>query len=170
MPQTESIDKQGMETLYHEHHGWLFAWLRRKLGCSHHAADLVQDTYLRLIVSDRLPNPSQERPFLMQVAKGLLVDRYRRQQLEQRYLEALANLPESLSPSCEEKASALQLLWLLDKALNSLPSIIRNTFLLSQFDGLKYKEIAKELNIAESTVRKYMLKATEKCWSVFVED
>lgn len=35
--------------LYTDHHTWLHGWLRRKLGCSHRAADLAHDTFLRLL-------------------------------------------------------------------------------------------------------------------------
>jgi len=38
-----------LTTLYSEHHGWLFAWLRGKLGNRTEAADLAQDTFLRLL-------------------------------------------------------------------------------------------------------------------------
>ena len=30
--------------LYADHHGWLSGWLRSRVGCSHTAADLAQDT------------------------------------------------------------------------------------------------------------------------------
>lgn len=35
--------------LYSEHHSWLFTWLRRKLGCTHNAADVAQDTFARIL-------------------------------------------------------------------------------------------------------------------------
>lgn len=38
-----------VEGLYHAHHNWLTGWLRRRLGCPHSAADLAQDTYMRLL-------------------------------------------------------------------------------------------------------------------------
>lgn len=68
--------------LYLEHHSWLEGWLRQKLGCVYDAADLTQDTYVRIITSGRLPRPEQSRPFLIQVAKGLAIDLRRRRGLE----------------------------------------------------------------------------------------
>lgn len=38
-----------VHTLYSHHHGWLQAWLRRRLGCADDAADLAQDTFMRLL-------------------------------------------------------------------------------------------------------------------------
>ena len=36
-------------TLYSTHHGWLHNWLRAKLGNSFDAADLAQDTFIRVL-------------------------------------------------------------------------------------------------------------------------
>ncbi len=151
--------------LYSEHHGWLQGWLRRKLNCSHQAADLAQDTFLRLLVSGRLPEPAFSRAYLTQIAKGLMVDQFRRRQLEQAWLEALAQLPEAHAPSPESRALVIETLVTIDAALQRLPSLVRETFLLSQFDGLTYRSIAERLGIAQATVRKYMLKATLACYA-----
>ncbi|MFL9609593.1 sigma factor [Methylobacillus sp. Pita2] len=42
--------------LYSSHHGWLYAWLRKKLGCQHIAADLAHDTFVRLMVAGKARN------------------------------------------------------------------------------------------------------------------
>ncbi|WP_350649943.1 sigma factor, partial [Pseudomonas sp. HY13-MNA-CIBAN-0226] len=38
-----------VEVLYNDHHHWLTGWLRRKLGCPDNAADLAQDTFIRVL-------------------------------------------------------------------------------------------------------------------------
>jgi RNA polymerase sigma-70 factor (ECF subfamily) len=162
--------QQQVRVLYGEHHGWLQAWLRRRLGCAHHAADLAHDTYLRVLVSGRTPPPGQARPHLMQIAKGLVIDRHRRQLVERAYLDALAAMPEVLAPSPEQRAAAIESLLLLDAALAALPAAVREVFLLSQFDGLTYAEIAARQGIAVATVRKYMLKAGEACFLALDHD
>ena len=151
--------------LYSDHHGWLQGWLRRRLGCSHQAADLAQDTFVRLIVSGRLPAPDSSRAYLTQIAKGLMVDLYRRRQLEQAYLDALSHLPEPQVPSAEERALVVETLLRIDALLRQLPAPVREAFLLSQFDGLTYSEIATRLAISPATVRKYMLKAATACYA-----
>lgn len=82
-----SIKQQGrsdvpFDALYHNHHSWLRRWLSAKLGCSHTAADLAHDTYLRILARGTTPAPEQSRRFLTQVAKGLVVDHYRRRRIE----------------------------------------------------------------------------------------
>ena len=56
-----------MATLYGEHHSWLVGWLRRKLSGSDHAADLAQDTFVRVLSAQRpamLLEPRAYRPSL----------------------------------------------------------------------------------------------------------
>ena len=40
-----------LHTLYSDHHHWLTGWLRRRLGCPQNAADLAQDTFVKVLVS-----------------------------------------------------------------------------------------------------------------------
>ena len=154
---------QDLQTLYGENHGWLQGWLRRRLGNAFDAADLAQDTFVRILVSGRVPDTAQSRAHLTQIAKGLVIDLHRRRVLEAAYLDALAVLPDHLAPSPEERALALEALLLLDAALGSLPAKVRETFMLSQFDGLTYSEIAARLDISVGAVRKYMLRAALAC-------
>ena len=85
------------------------------------AADLAHDTYLRILSSGRMPEPQQSRQHLAQIAKGLVIDLYRRRQIEAAYLDALARLPQPLAPSAEDCAAAVQALVDIDAVLNGLP-------------------------------------------------
>lgn len=155
--------QQQLHHLYSDHHGWLKAWLRKKMSCQHTAADLAQDTFVRLIVSDKRPLPEQSRAYLAQIAKGLMIDLYRRQRLELAYQEWLLQLPIVETPSPEQQAIVLQTLVQFDKVLDQLPVKVRETFILSRFEHLTYSEIADRLGISMAAVRKYMLKATQTC-------
>lgn len=152
-----------LETLYCEHHGWLHAWLRRRLGGAADAADLAHDTYVRIMVSGRTPPAGESRAHLTQIAKGLVVDLHRRRLLEASYLEALAQLPPSLAPSPEEHSLIIEALLRIDSVLDRLSAPVRETFLLSQLDGLTYSAIAVRLRISVGAVRKRMLVAARAC-------
>ena len=149
--------------LYCDHHGWLKGWLRKRLGNSCDAADLAQDTFVRVIKARNALEIREPRPYLSMVAKGLLVDLFRRRSLEQAWLEALANVPQVEQPSLEEQAILLQALLQIDRMLQGLGAKVRQTFILSQFDGLTYPQIAERLNISVRSVNNYMVKAMEHC-------
>ncbi|MNH11856.1 putative RNA polymerase sigma factor FecI [compost metagenome] len=93
----------------------------------------------------------------------MLIDLFRRRSLEQAYLETLAALPQAQHPSLEEQAIMLQALVEIDRLLQGLGPKVRQVFMLSQFDGLTYPQIAEQLNISVRSVNNYMAKAMEHC-------
>lgn len=151
-------------TLYSDHHGWLHGWLQRRLGNAWDAADLTQDTFLRVLGRQLAGN--EPRALLTHIAKGLVVDRWRRQEVEKAYLQALAQVPEALAPSAESRWLILETLCRLEAMLQSLPALTRQAFLLSQLDGLTYGAIAEQLGISLITVKRHMRTAFIACLSL----
>ncbi|MBC3363225.1 sigma-70 family RNA polymerase sigma factor [Pseudomonas sp. SWRI154] len=153
-----------IEVLYIAHNNWLNGWLRRRLGCPESAADLAQDTFIQVMAA-RDPQPILEpRAFLTTIAKRVLFNHYRRQDLERAYLDALAQLPEQVAPSEEDRAIILQTLLELDQLLDGLPHAVKRAFLLAQVDGLTYNEIARKLGISLATVKRHLNKAAMRCY------
>lgn len=152
--------------LYRDHHGWLSGWLRRRLGDRERAADVAQDTFLRLMVTRRMPELGEGRRYLAQIARNLVVDQWRRQRIEQAYLESLSALPEPETPSLETRAMVIETLMQIDAMLDDMPTKVREAFLLSQFEGLTYPQIAERLQVSVSSVQKYMLRAIAACYQV----
>jgi RNA polymerase sigma factor (sigma-70 family) len=152
--------------LYLDHHGWLLGWLSRKVGCSAQAADLTQDTFVRVMLKPELEALREPRAFLATVANGILVNWYRRQTLERAYLEALAQLPEPEAISPEQRMAFLETLYEIDAALDSLPNKVKHAFLLSQIEGRRYAEIAQLLEVSEITVKRYMKQAFRLCLEI----
>ena len=149
--------------LYQSNHAWLYDWLRKRLGCADNAADLAQDTFARILASRRVLEAREPRAYLTTVAKGLLINWYRRQSLERAYLDALADLPEELAPSLEQRLIILETLHEIDALLANLPEPVRRAFLLSQIDGLTYPAIAEVLGVSLGSVKRYMQQAFRQC-------
>lgn len=149
--------------LYRQQHSWLHNWLRRRLNCSQSAADLAQDTFMRLLAKEQVPQLHAPRTFLAKVAQSVLSNHYRRQKLERAYFEALAAMPEQVAPSLETQAILLETLVALDAALEGLERPVREAFLWSQVDGLSHGEIAERLDVSITTVKRYIVKAGAMC-------
>ena len=49
MSSDHPLDHAAIGQLYHAHHAWLRGWLSRRTGCREHAADLAQETFVRLL-------------------------------------------------------------------------------------------------------------------------
>ncbi|WGJ89653.1 sigma-70 family RNA polymerase sigma factor [Achromobacter mucicolens] len=166
IPSADNVTK-----LYREHHGWLSAWLRKKLGSSFDAADLAHDTFVRLMAGRRREDCGAEpRALLAHIAKGLVADHWRRRSVEDAYLAAVAQVPPAEAPSPEAHALILETLHAIDAALHSLPSRTREVFLLSQFDGMRYDEIARQLRVSLSTVKRHMQAAFAACLIAYQAD
>lgn len=146
-----------VQTLYTGHHGWLLQRLQARLRNRADAQDLAADTFVCVLGGatpvDTLREP---RAFLSTIAKRLLFSHWRRRDLEQACLDALAAQPEPLMPSPEEQALLQETLAHVANALDGLPLAAQQAFLLSQLDGLGYEAIAARLGLSHSTVRRHM--------------
>lgn len=156
---------ESIGTLYADHHPWLRAWLRKKLGCVDQAADLAQDTFLRVLSSQQPPPLLNEpRAFLTTIAQRVLSNHWRRQKLEQAYLEALKLAPHQFELSPEERTILLESLIELDNLLDGLPPVVKRAFLLTQLDGLSHAETAEALGISVRSVKRHIVKAGHQCY------
>lgn len=154
-----------LDDLYKGYHGWLLVWLRRRLDCPHNAADMAQDTFIRLLTAGAYVAPREPRAFLATVARRLLVDRSRRQKLEDAYREALLQCVEHMeqAPSPEQILFAVQTLERLARALQGLRPKVREAFMLRHLEGMSHQQIAERLQVSTKSVQKYLVDALLAC-------
>ncbi len=164
MSAAETTSHRDVRTLYSSHHGWLHDWLRRKLGNAFDAADLAHDTFIRIIAARRaLDLHTEPRALLTHIAKGLVVDHWRRQEVERAYRDAIAYLREPEVPSAETRHLILEALYRIEVMLREMPAQTREIFLAAQFEGLGYREIATRHGVSLATVKRHMRKAFLAC-------
>ncbi|MCG8909188.1 sigma-70 family RNA polymerase sigma factor [Pseudomonas sp. DP-17] len=161
MPSTFDV-----QSLYSDHHGWLHNWLRGRLGNAADAADLAQDTFLRVLLRPERVELHTPRAFLRTVARGLVVDHWRRQELERAYLDSIAHLPEAQVPSAEDRHNILQLLENIARLLDGLKPKVRRAFLLAQCEGMPHARIAEELGVSVRSVERYIAQALFHCYQL----
>jgi len=153
-----------VESLYCSHHRWLQGWLRRRLGDSCDAADLAHDAFVRLMQAPRsFGSDLAARAYLRTTASNLCVDLWRRRQIEQAWLDALAARAEAVAPSAEHQAIVLQALQEIDAMLRSLPAKAARAFMLAVAGDMTHKEVAAELGVSTRTVTTYVAQAMLHC-------
>ncbi|AXA79053.1 RNA polymerase subunit sigma [Achromobacter xylosoxidans] len=152
-----------LEALYCDHHSWLVGMLRRKLGNGDSAADLAQDTFLRVLANRNIDAILRPREYLATIARGLVTDAYRRQAIERAYLETLAARPEPVAISPETRAILLETVLAIDRMLDQLGPRTREIFLLAQFEELTYAQVGSRLGVSVTTVKKHMVRALTQC-------
>ena len=159
--------------LYAEHHPWLLSWLRRKLGCPHHAADLTHDTFVRVLGAldnGLLANAQtmrEPRAYLTTTASRLVTDAARRREIERAYLETLVIVQphESEMPSPEHMVQLFQTLHRIALMLEGLPTKVRQAFLMFRLEEQPQDQIARELGVSTSMVKKYVAQAMVHCYA-----
>jgi len=129
-----------VQTLYSHHHGWLNSWLRQRLGNAADAADLAQDTFVRLLQKTERLELKAPRAFLRTIARGLVIDHWRRAEIKRAYLETIARMLEGLKPK------------------------VRQAFLLAQCEELTHKQIAEQMGLSLRTVERYVAQALYHCY------
>lgn len=166
MSSGEPAFQSAISALYSEHHSWLFGWLRRKLGCAHNAADLAQDTFVRILnARESVATLREPRAFLSTTARRLIIDQSRRKKIENAYLQELALTAQALEgfQSPEQILTTLEALEQIAFILEGMHEKARQAFVLYYLDGMTQCEIARQLGLSDRTVRKYLIQALLHC-------
>lgn len=136
----------------------LKALVARRVGCSSAAADIVQDTYVRLAerAGAEIVNPEG---YVRRAAGNLAIDWQRRQ--ANSVIAAIA-VPEHVAcdePSVEHQLDQRARLRRVIELAGELPPRCREVFVLRKLEGLHQDEIAEQLKISPNMVQKHLRKA-----------
>ncbi|HET9449326.1 MAG TPA: RNA polymerase sigma factor [Aggregicoccus sp.] len=168
-------DARAFEALVRRHRGPVFHFILRFTGQRARSEDLLQETWLKVVRSARDYEPKARfTTWLYTIARNLCVDSARKESHRQaQSLEAPAGahgadggrpLGEALpdgGASPERGAHAARLRPLLERALAELPEEQREVFVLREYSGIAFKEIAEVTGVSENTVKSRMRYALE---------
>jgi RNA polymerase sigma-70 factor (ECF subfamily) len=122
--------------------------------------DIVQSVFMKLW-NDRetIEIETSFKSYLLVSVRNRCVDEIRRRDIIREY--QLYVLPGRMNEELKTENDILHadLCDHLEKALHKLPRINREAFVLNRFQGLKYREIARRLNISERKVETCIEKA-----------
>nr|WP_277606552.1 sigma-70 family RNA polymerase sigma factor [Acinetobacter higginsii] len=161
-----------VDQLYRNHRGWLHQWLRQKIGNTEQAADLVQDTFIKLLQTrDELLGIKEPRAYLTSIAKNLLIDQVRRKRIEQAYLDGLSQMEYMLDAvaSPEDQMQIIQALDQLCKALEDVSAKAQQAFILHYLEGYTHKETAERLGVSTKMIQKYLANCLARCYLIRFE-
>jgi RNA polymerase sigma-19 factor, ECF subfamily len=147
----------------------LLRFLLFRLHCPDTAADLAQETYLRLL-SNEQKSPSQSRRALaFSIAGNLVVDHIRKERVRSRFALPPAEndsvLESALNPlpNAENQAITWQDLEQVQCSLNELDEEYRKALFLSTVEGLTYIEIGERMGVSDRIIAKRIAKALKHC-------
>lgn len=164
-PPDHPIDK-----VYRTHHSWLSGWLKKRLNCSEEAADIAQDTFVKLLLKPRtFADLGHARALLVTIAKGLCVDQWRRKRIEQEWRLAMQQTLAQEDELGQDEQAILDTLIVLDQCLSQLPKAVVRAFIGAHLQGFTYLELAEQLNVSERTIKRYVAQALVQCCQVLDE-
>ena len=138
----------------------------RMTGDPHRGEDLAQETFSRLFSRRKDYEPSGRfSTFLWRMALNLCYDELRRikrraeSALEEREDEALQPLYATDDPGPDAALADQERVDAVRRALLALSEPYRVVVVLRHYEGLKFREIAELLDIAEGTVKSRMAEA-----------
>jgi RNA polymerase sigma-70 factor (ECF subfamily) len=118
------------------------------------ASDLAQDVFLRLWEKQIDVDSKTAIRLLYKMAGDMFISKYRRDKLENNYMNSLNNDRDDVSP--EDQLRYKELNSNYTKALATLSEKQRTVFLMARMEGLKYHEIAGRLNLSVKAIEKRM--------------
>jgi RNA polymerase sigma-70 factor (ECF subfamily) len=166
-------DAGAFETLYRRHRGPLFRFMLRALsnsaGHRSTAEEVFQEAWIRVIEArGRYTPQARFTTWLYTIAHNLLVDHWRKKGLTLVQLEDDAPLaaPDNPARQAEARESLARLL----QAIDALPAVQREAFLLHQEAGLTVAEIAAVTGAGEEAAKSRLRYAMAKLKSAVNDD
>lgn len=136
-----------------------FVW--RLLGTTDAEDDIVQDSLIALYLNlDRIDPPENLRPYLFRIVRNRCYDLLRKRRrgemlsLDDEPIEMWVSLNASSSEAGPEEVTDWLLLHLeVQRAIDRLPELQRQTLILYSEENMTYQEIAEAMNCSIGTVK-----------------
>ncbi len=158
MCHSQSIEekRKEFEDLAIQHMESLYSVAMRMTRDATEAQDLAQDTYLRAYrFFDKFEKGTNFKAWLFKILKNIYINKYRKESKAPQMVD-IAGVEASNSLQAEKTPENYIFDRLLDdditNAVDALPEEFREAIMLSDVEGLSYKEIAETLNCPIGTV------------------
>jgi RNA polymerase sigma-70 factor (ECF subfamily) len=149
------------EQLYDQYSGKLYNFILKIAQSSVYLAEeLTQRTFIKVWETKERVTPDKSFfSYLCTIAKNMLLNELEHQTIEFVYQEYFKQHEEIAEYSTEEIVDLRFLEEIIDKLTEQLPPARKQIFILSKKNELSIKEIAQQLNLAETTVQTQLSKA-----------
>lgn len=153
-------DAANIEATYADNHKLLKQLLKRRVGCSDTAEDLVQEAYARVMQQGAFEEIANLPGYLYRVAINLAKDYLREASVRNRENQLPAEDKWiSTQPTPDQIVQAQQELDTMERWIDELPPQCRQIFLLRRVVHLSHAQIAEQLNVSPRTVESQVCKA-----------
>lgn len=146
-----------LSILYRRYSQRIYTYCRKILGDSTTAEDLLQETFVKLFESGRQQRTIENFPaYLMTIARNLCLSQ--RARSKRQFVEVEDFHLSSRDVPYEQR----ELLQLIQASLELLPEDYREAFVLREYNGLSYNEIAEVIGESLDVVKVRIFRAKKK--------
>jgi RNA polymerase sigma factor (sigma-70 family) len=128
--------------------------------------DLAQEVFMRLLRAPHHEDIRSPEAYLFTVANHVIQQHHQKQVTVSAPLEWIEALAGTALDSSEDPAAKVYLhqrLDLLERSLDELPPRVAMAFIMHRLQGAPIERIARELGIAQITVKKHLARALVHC-------
>jgi RNA polymerase sigma-70 factor (ECF subfamily) len=157
---------QTIAKLFEAHNQSLLRYLYFKLGNWEEAQDVAQEAYANLLELENQKVISHLQAYLFRAAHNIAVNRVKQRQIRTHINKVILVSDEEQvveSARFDTITDAQKRLQLVRQIVEELPPKCRMAFLLNKFHNLSYRDIADQMALTESMVRKHVLRAVRYC-------
>lgn len=145
------------EELYDRLSPRVFRYCRRVLGHQELAEDIFQETFIRFYNSLNQERSMTNVPaYVLKIARNLCLN------AKSSKYYGLAPLEELHLPSSDDSYENNELVEIVKSAVECLPLEYREAYVLREYDGMAYPEIAEILDLSEATVKIRIFRARKR--------
>lgn len=147
----------GAEGIWNEFSANLDRFIRSRVADAGTAEDILQDVFLKLQSRfDEFRDPTKLKGWLFLVARNAIIDHYR---TRKNASELTESLPAEWS---EHETEEKELKAVFHRLLLSLPEPYREALVLTEFEGLTQKDLARRLGISLSGAKSRVQRGREQ--------
>jgi RNA polymerase sigma-70 factor, ECF subfamily len=170
----KSGDARAFSTLVQRHRGAVYNFILRYVGHRQRAEDVLQETWMKVVRSSSDYEPKARfTTWVFTIARNLCVDSARKESYRQadsldapmggddEGRELSQAVPDEGAQGPDRAAHNVRVRPFIMQAISALPPEQREVFLLREYQGIGFKEIAEVTGVNENTVKSRMRYALE---------
>lgn len=151
--------KKAFTIIYSRYASRVYAYCRRFLGNREEAQDVFQETFIRFYQCANQERVMTNLPaFLLTISRNLCVNAKRKEKSTIDYQDINFSDKNESVYSSDKK----ELVELIKRAIELLPNDYKEIFILREYDGLTYQEIADVTGTSLATVKIRIFRAKQK--------
>ncbi len=159
----KKLDKESFEILFKDNFKPLVAFANKYVNDINASKDIVHDVFMRLWERKKLLDLNKSpKSYLYTSVNNRSLNFIRDNKKINQNKVSFENIDAGISNDFSDNTVANDIEFKINQTLDKLPKKCKKVFMMSRYEDLKYKQIAKKLDISVKTVESHISKALKE--------